>query len=84
MSVVRRKVPVSPMTPPPQTDVDVLVSQTCRRANMSNQAVRTGAQPLAKLDNAELPTGVRVRGADCLSNCKNGCTIVLQAAARWT
>ena len=84
MSVVRTKVPVSPMTPPPLTDVDVLVCQTCRRADMSNQAVRPGAQPLAKLNNAELPAGACVRGDDCLSNCKNDCTIVNQAAARWT
>ena len=84
MSVVRTKVPVSQMTPPPLTDVDVIVCQTYRRADMSNQAVRPGAQPLAKLDNAQLPAGVRIRRADCLSNCKNGCTIFLQAAARWT
>ena len=51
---------------------------------MPDQAVRPGAQLLEKLDNAELPAGVRVHGVDCLSNCKNGCTIVLQAAARWT
>ena len=70
------------MTPPPLTDVDVLVCQTCRRADMPDQTVRPGAQPLAKLDNAELPAGVRVRGVDCLSNFKNGCKIVLQAAAR--
>ena len=84
MSVVRTKVSVSPMTPPPLTDVDVPVCQTCWRADMSNQAVRPGAQPFAKRDNAELPAGVRVRGADCLSNFKNGGTIVLQAAVRWT
>ena len=51
---------------------------------MPDQAVRPGAQPLAKLDNAELPAGVRVRGVACLTNCKNGCTIDLEAAARWT
>ena len=82
--MVTTKVPVSPMVPPTLTDVDVLVCQTCRQADMSNQAIRPGAQPLAKLNNAELLAGARVRGADCLSNCKNGCTIVLQAAARWT
>ena len=70
------------MTPPSLTDAEVLVCQAYRRADMSNQAVRPGAQPLAKLDNAELPAGVRLRGVDCLSNCKNGYTIVLQAAAR--
>ena len=72
------------MTPLPLTDVDVLVCQTCRRADMPDQAVRPGAQLLEKLDNADLPAGVRVHGVDCLSNCKNGYTIVLQAAARWT
>ena len=51
---------------------------------MPDQAVRPGAQLLAKLDNTELAAGVRVRGVDCLSNCANGCTIVLQAAARWS
>ena len=58
MTVVRTKVHVSPMTPAPLTDVDVRVCQTHRRADMSNQAVRPGAQPLAKLDNADLHTGV--------------------------
>ena len=82
MSLVREKVPVSPMTPPPLTDFDVLVCQTYPRADMPDQAIRPGAQPLVKLDNAELPAEVRVRGVDCLSNFKNGCKIVLQAAAR--
>ncbi len=49
---------------------DVLVCQTCQRANMPDQAVRPGAQPLAELDNAELPAGVRVPVVDCLSKCK--------------
>ena len=30
------------------------------------------------------PAEVRVHGFDCLPTCKNGCTIILQAAARWT
>ena len=49
---------------------------------MPDQAARLGAK--AKLENAELPAGMRVLGIDCLSNCKNGCTIVLKAAAKWT
>ena len=65
-------------------DVDVLVCQICRQADMPDQAVRPSAQLLAKIDNAELPAGVRVLGIDCLSNYKNGCKIVLRAAARWT
>ena len=72
------------MTIPPPPDVDVLVCQTYRRTDMPDQAVLPVAQLQAKLDNAELTAGVRVHGVDCLSNCKNGCAIVLQAAARWT
>ena len=83
LSVTIKKVSVL-VTTPSLTAVDVLVCQTCRRTDMADQPVRPGAQLLAKLDNADLPVGVRVHGVDCLSNCKNGCTIVLQATARWT
>ena len=51
---------------------------------MPDQAVRPGAQLMAKLDNAYLPAGMRVHVADCLLNFKNSCTIILEAAARWT
>ena len=84
LSLFREKVLISPMTMPPQTDVDVLICQTCRRADLPDQAVRPGAQLLAELDNADLPAGVRVHGVDCLLKSKNGCTIVLQASAKWT
>ena len=83
LSVTITKVSVF-MTTPSLTAVDILVCQTCRRTDMADQPVRPGAQLLAKLDNADLPVGVRVHGVDCLSNCENGCTIVLQATARWT
>jgi predicted metal-binding protein len=52
---------------------------------MPDQAVRSGAQRLAKLDNADLPSVVRVHATDCVcQTVKTGCTIVLQAVARWT
>ena len=51
---------------------------------MADGAVRPGARLLEKLDSTDLPAGVRISGVDCLSNCKNGCTIVLQATAKWT
>ena len=68
--------PVQPMTILPPTDIDVLVCQTCWRADMPDQSVRPGAQPLAKLDNAELPAGVRPRGVDCLSNVKTAAQLL--------
>ena len=39
---------------------------------------------MEKLQNTRLPDGVTVMGVSCLSNCKKGYTIVLQAPARWT
>ena len=83
LSVTITKVSVL-MTTPSLTAVDVLVCQTCRRADMADGAVRPGARLLEKLDSTDLPAGVRISGVDCLSNCKNGCTIVLQATAKWT
>ena len=73
LSFVRTKLPVSPMTPPPLTDVDVLVCQNCQRADMSNQAVRPGVQPLVKLDTAKLPAG-------CASVVLTVCQTVKMAA----
>ena len=72
------------MIPPPLTDVDIFVCKTCRRADKPDQVVRPSAKLLASLNTADLPAGVRVHGVDCFTNCKNGCTIVLQSAARWT
>ena len=72
------------MIPSPPTDVDIFVRKTCRRADTPDQAVRPGAKLLASLNTADLPAGVLVHGVDCVTNCKNGCTIVLQSAARWT
>ena len=52
---------------------------------MPDQAVCPGAQRLAKLDNSDLPGVVNVHATDCVcQTVKTGCTIVLQAAARWT
>ena len=65
------------MTIPPLMDVEVLIYHTYRWANIPDQAVRPGAQLLAKLDNADLSAAVRVNSVDCLPNCKNGCTIIL-------
>tara|TARA_B100000989_G_C19324374_1_gene378107 strand:- start:93 stop:419 length:327 start_codon:yes stop_codon:yes gene_type:complete len=53
--------------------------------DMPDQAVRPGAQRMAKLANADLSDVVRVYATDFVcQTVKTGCTIVLQAAARWT
>ena len=67
-----------------RSGIDLLVCQTCRRTDVENQNIRPGEQLLTLLKNANLSEKVTVTGIDCLGNCKNGCTIVLQAKAKWT
>ena len=67
-----------------RSGIDLLVCQTCRRTDVENQDIRPGEQLLTLLKNANLSEKVTVTGIDCLGNCKNGCTIVLQAKAKWT
>ena len=67
-----------------RSGIDLLVCQTCRRTDVENQNIRPGEQLLTLLKNANLSEKVTVIGIDCLGNCKNGCTIVLQAKAKWT
>ena len=72
------------MTTSRSSDVFLLVCQTCRHTDKTEGTVPAGAWLLEKLQNTRLPDGVTVKGVSCLSNCKKGCTIVLQAPARWT
>ena len=72
------------MTTSRSSDVLLLVCQTCRRTDKTEGTVPGGALLLEKLQSTRLPDGVTVKGVSCLSNCKKGCTIVLQAPARWT
>ena len=67
-----------------RSGIDLLVCQTCRRTDVENQNIRPGEQLLTLLKIANLSEKVTVTGIDCLGNCKNGCTIVLQAKAKWT
>ena len=71
------------MTTSRSSDVLLLVCQTCRRTDKTKALFQL--EPASeKLQNTRLPDGVTVKGVSCLSNCKKGCTIVLQAPARWT
>ena len=72
------------MTTSRSSDILLLVCQTCQRTDKTEGTVPAGARLLEKLQNTRLPDGVTVKGVSCLSNCKKGCTIVLQAPARWT
>ena len=62
-----------------RSGIDLLVCRTCRRSDVQSQDIRPGEHLLALLKNSSLSEKVTVTGVECLANCKNGCTIVLQA-----
>ncbi|KNX40243.1 hypothetical protein ROTO_32200 [Roseovarius tolerans] len=70
-------------------EVELLVCTTCRCAvttapsSDEADARRDGKRLLAALE-VGLPEGIVLRGVECLSNCKRGCTIVLRGSGRWT
>ena len=67
-----------------RSGIDLLVCRTCRRSDVQSQDIRPGEHLLALLKNSSLSEKVTVTGVECLANCKNGCTIVLQAEEKWT
>jgi predicted metal-binding protein len=73
-------------TPAPNTaEVTLTICTTCRREDVDPEATRPGAILMAALSEAELPAGVTVRGVECLSACKRGCSMVLTGGDdRWS
>ncbi|WP_425043325.1 DUF1636 family protein [Primorskyibacter sp. S87] len=70
-----------------ETDpVELLVCTTCRRGlPMEEDAPRPGALLHQALSGAGLPEGIKVKPVECLSNCDQGCSIVLRGGpGRWT
>jgi len=76
-------VPNSPDNPAP---VELLVCTTCRRGQPTDVAgPRPGAALHAALTAQGAPDGVTLRAVECLSNCDQGCSIVLRGGdTRWT
>ncbi|MGR3760235.1 DUF1636 family protein [Roseobacteraceae bacterium NS-SX3] len=61
------------------------VCTTCRREGTDPEAPRPGSILLAALKEAGLPQGVQIRGVECLSACKRGCSMVLSGGPqRWS
>ncbi|MBK0328209.1 DUF1636 domain-containing protein [Rhodobacteraceae bacterium F11138] len=77
-------------TPPqiaPQTaPVELLVCMTCRKGQPTDtEGPRPGALLYDALNSGDIPPGVSLRPVECLSNCDQGCSIVLRGGAgRWT
>jgi len=65
--------------------VELLVCTTCRAGlPIENDADRPGTLLHKALSEQELPEGVALRAVECLSNCSQGCSIVLRGEGRWT
>ncbi len=66
--------------------VELLVCTTCRRGlPVEDDAQRPGALLHRALCAADLPEGIILKPVECLSNCDQGCSIVLRGGpARWT
>ncbi|SEO49729.1 Predicted metal-binding protein [Salinihabitans flavidus] len=70
-------------TPAP---VELLVCVTCRAGQPTDaEGPRPGARLHDALGALDWPDNVTLRPVECLSNCDQGCSLVLRGgAARWT
>ncbi|WP_170472939.1 DUF1636 family protein [Ruegeria arenilitoris] len=66
--------------------VELLVCTTCRRGlPIEDDTQRPGTVLHRALKQADLPSGVTLKAVECLSNCNQGCSIVLRGGpTRWT
>lgn len=65
--------------------VELLVCTTCKRDGMDSEGIRPGAVLHDALAQADLPESVVLKPVECLSNCTQGCSVVLRGGdARWT
>ena len=66
--------------------VELLVCTTCRRGlAIEDDSIRPGTLLHKALERADLPKGISLRAVECLSNCDQGCSIVLRGGPdRWT
>ncbi len=64
---------------------ELLVCTTCRMGMPTDvKGSRPGAQLYDALAGAELPDGVVLKPVECLSNCNEGCSVVLRSEGKWT
>ena len=64
---------------------ELLVCTTCRMGMPTDvEGPRPGAKLFDALANAELPEGITLKPVECLSNCKEGCSVVLRSDGKWT
>ena len=65
--------------------VELLVCTTCRKGMPTDiEGPRPGALLHDGLSERGLPEAVTLRGVECLSNCSQGCSLVLRGPGKWT
>ncbi len=66
--------------------VELLVCTTCRRGlPIEDDEQRPGSLLHKALTEVGLPVGIELKSVECLSNCDQGCSIVLRGGpGRWT
>ena len=65
------------------------VCTTCRGVAphgpmLPEDATRPGALLLDRIETAGAPEGVRIVAVECLSACKQGCSVALSAPGKWS
>ena len=65
--------------------VQLLVCNRCKKGLEVREGEKRPGELLSDaLQTQNLPKNVTVHRVNCLSNCSNGCTIVLRGEARWS
>ncbi|WP_119168467.1 DUF1636 family protein [Algihabitans albus] len=65
--------------------IELLVCTTCRRGQpLETDRPVAGALLHSALADRTLPQDIDLRAVECLSNCSQGCSIVLRGRGRWT
>ncbi|MGR3502606.1 DUF1636 family protein [Pseudaestuariivita sp.] len=60
------------------------VCTTCKHEGDDPEAPRRGARLAEELLAKGAPEGVTIQPVECLSACKNGCSVALQEGGKWT
>ena len=65
--------------------VELLVCNRCKKGMEVQEGEKRPGELLSDaLQTQDFPKNVKVHRVNCLSNCSNGCTIVLRGEARWS
>ena len=66
-------------------ETELLVCTTCRMGMPTNvEGTRPGMRLFNDLAESDLPEGVILKPVECLSNCGEGCSVVLRGEGKWT